>query len=876
MKKWLAICSLLLAAVLGLAGFSCSIAEEFDPLHVFVHDAISMKYEVVGGSGLYEVTTSSLTDLYGVSVSPGSFQDGTYYRYTVTVHDLVTGETASDSTTSVYNEPKWDCNQLGHYVETSESVGESMHYTIGIYYTDITEQTHTCLEKIAWHCDRCKAYVYTQELVNTREHYFDRSTGLCECGLQGAAACMHNQTAERKGSSWRIMVADNAEEHKLEQTYETYCVDCREVLSTSTETDWEDHTFNDKGYCVCGYYKAPECRHIRTAETFVGTSYTPSETDPGVHWAEPNYKVTCLDCGYVRNQTWEGMPEHHEFDENGRCVCGLHIAQACAHDHTEQTLVSTTYTPSETDPGIHWAVPNYQVTCVDCGMVRDETGIREPEHHTFGENEVCICGYRKDPEACTHENNRVPIDTWEKERYEIREGDLTYHRTYHETWQSFSCLDCGLALGQKKISTTWDLGFHRFDAHQTCTQCQLHDETENRYQLEVLGIQYRYGDAALVDPGDTVNIEVRDTVSGALYNYRTIAGMNVEFTTSSSKNKLTPYGYLTMQDGWAEVVLQHYGKEIGRARIWAVSLAVEEWGINEGDVSGTDYVRLSDMLGVDWDASGMYLSEELMMFNFTAVQIGNGDQVIHFDVFNSCSSSYAVASYTADGKLYEKHFINTYSPDFWVGDVVVGGCQALAEGLDRKWGNSGLHTAKTCIEIVVPAGGYYTFLEAHEDEEVLFRNVAECLLTALGNSSDFVDLIVPGDADQVDELQKQLKKPENARKFLSTFWDAIKDEAEDELLDLFSDSSDALYRLLKNKSVHIALEEALKEAGVKVGIKSFAETIVELSHPGLALYTDIVDTALSNVYWAEHILHLEQNASGNSQIFFQSIVMPMK
>lgn len=845
-------------------------------LKVFVHDALTMKYEVVGGSGQYEVVSTALCDYTGAVVSPSEFKDGSYYYATVIVRDLVTGETATGKQASLYRDPYYrSCERGEHYVETSESVGESPNYLVGTYYYDITETTHTILQKIAWHCDHCHAYVYTQELVNTREHYFDRSTGLCECGLQGAAACMHNQTAERKGSSWRIMVADNAEEHKLEQTYETYCVDCREVLSTSTETDWEDHTFNDKGYCVCGYYKAPECRHIRTAETFVGTSYTPSETDPGVHWAEPNYKVTCLDCGYVRNQTWEGMPEHHEFDENGRCVCGLHIAQACAHDHTEQTLVSTTYTPSETDPGIHWAVPNYQVTCLDCGTVRDETGIREPEHHTFGENEVCICGYRKDPEACTHENNCVPIETWEKERYEIREGDLTYHRTYHETWQSFSCLDCGLALGQKKISTTWDLGFHRFDAHQTCTQCQLHDETENRYQLEILGIQYRYGNAALIDPGDTVNIEVRDTVSGALYNYRTIAGMNVEFTTSSSKNKLTPYGYLTMQDGWAEVVLQHYGKEIGRAQIWAVSLEVEEWGINEGDVSGTDYVRLSDMLGVDWDASGMYLSEELMMFNFTAVQIGNGDQIIHFDVFNSCSSTYAVASYTADGKLYEKHFINTYSPDFWVGDVVVGGCQALAEGLDRKWGNSGLHTAKTCIEIVVPAGGYYTFLEAHEDEEVLFRNVAECLLTALGNSSDFVDLIVPGDADQVDELQKQLKKPENARKFLSTFWDAIKDEAEDELLDLFSDSSDALYRLLKNKSVHIALEEALKEAGVKVGIKSFAETVVELSHPGLALYTDIVDAALSNVYWAEHILHLEQNASGKSQMFFQSIVMPM-
>lgn len=845
-------------------------------LKVFVHDALTMKYEVVGGSGQYEVVSTALCDYTGAVVSPSEFKDGSYYYATVIVRDLVTGETATGKQASLYRDPYYrSCERGEHYVETSESVGESPNYLVGTYYYDITETTHTILQKIAWHCDHCHAYVYTQELVNTREHYFDRSTGLCECGLQGAAACMHNQTAERKGSSWRIMVADNAEEHKLEQTYETYCVDCREVLSTSTETDWEAHTFNDKGYCVCGYYKVPECRHIRAAETFVGTSYTPSETDPGVHWAEPNYKVTCLDCGYVRNQTWEGMPEHHEFDENGRCVCGLHIAQACAHDHTEQTLVSTTYTPSETDPGIHWAVPNYQVTCLDCGTVRDETGIREPEHHTFGENEVCICGYRKDPEACTHENNCVPIETWEKERYEIREGDLTYHRTYHETWQSFSCLDCGLALGQKKISTTWDLGFHRFDAHQTCTQCQLHDETENRYQLEVQGIQYRYGDAALVDPGDTVNIEVRDTVSGALYNYRTLAGMDVEFTTSNSKNKLTPYGYLTIQGGWAEVVLNHYGKEIGRAQIWAVSLDVEEWGINEGDVSGTDYVRLSDMLGVDWDASGMYLSEELMMFNFTSVQTNNGDQVIHFDVFNSCSSTYAVASYTADGKLYEKHFINTYSPDFWVGDVVVGGCQALAEGLDRKWGNSGLHTAKTCIEIVVPAGGYYTFLEAHEDEEVLFRNVAECLLTALGNSSDFVDLIVPGDADQVDELQKQLKKPENARKFLSTFWDAIKDEAEDELLDLFSDSSDALYRLLKNKSVHIALEEALKEAGVKVGIKSFAETIVELSHPGLALYTDIVDTALSNVYWAEHILHLEQNASGKSQMFFQSIVMPM-
>lgn len=415
MKKWLAICSLLLAAVLGLAGFSCSIAEEFDPLHVFVHDAISMKYEVVGGSGLYEVTTSSLTDLYGVSVSPGSFQDGTYYRYTVTVHDLVTGETASDSTTSVYNEPKWDCNQLGHYVETSESVGESMHYTIGIYYTDITEQTHTCLEKIAWHCDRCKAYVYTQELVNTREHYFDRSTGLCECGLQGAAACMHNQTAERKGSSWRIMVADNAEEHKLEQTYETYCVDCREVLSTSTETDWEDHTFNDKGYCVCGYYKVPECRHIRTAKTFVGTSYTPSETDPGVHWAEPNYKVTCLDCGYVRNQTWEGMPEHHEFDENGRCICGYKQKPVeCSHEKTDRRDIDTKYISIAGDTRNHTVEQVYETYCLACAQVLSTLQDSWAEAHQYNSDGLCtLCGYQIDPDAVT-EPLKVSLAVWQK------------------------------------------------------------------------------------------------------------------------------------------------------------------------------------------------------------------------------------------------------------------------------------------------------------------------------------------------------------------------------------------------------------------------------------------------------------------------------
>lgn len=385
-------------------------------LKVFVHDALTMKYEVVGGSGQYEVVSTALCDYTGAVVSPSEFKDGSYYYATVIVRDLVTGETATGKQASLYRDPYYrSCERGEHYVETSESVGESPNYLVGTYYYDITETTHTILQKIAWHCDHCHAYVYTQELVNTREHYFDRSTGLCECGLQGAAACMHNQTAERKGSSWRIMVADNAEEHKLEQTYETYCVDCREVLSTSTETDWEDHTFNDKGYCVCGYYKVPECRHIRTAETFVGTSYTPSETDPGVHWAEPNYKVTCLDCGYVRNQTWEGMPEHHEFDENGRCICGYKQKPVeCSHEKTDRRDIDTKYISIAGDTRNHTVEQVYETYCLACAQVLSTLQDSWAEAHQYNSDGLCtLCGYQIDPDAVT-EPLKVSLAVWQK------------------------------------------------------------------------------------------------------------------------------------------------------------------------------------------------------------------------------------------------------------------------------------------------------------------------------------------------------------------------------------------------------------------------------------------------------------------------------
>lgn len=859
------------------------LAEEYEPLRVVIHDALTMKYEVRGGSGQYEVVSTSLADVSGNTVSAGDFEHNRYYYATVTVRDLVTGETATGTKGNQYKDPYygvWSCREGRHTAYGSEDAGDLSENAVWVSreYKNITETEHTEHRTTAYHCIYCFAYMFSTESSVVEQHRYDRDTGYCKCGAYDPAlVCAHTNINDDDFYIYAYEIVDD-ETHKEILYKERICADCGYDLG---DVFWKEQTtkhffFTGDDECDCGYRRKAECKHTRTAEEFAGNSYTPHEIDPYLHWEVPEYKITCLDCGYVRYETWPGIPYAHEYDENGKCICGRNITQVCPHDQTETILVDTAYTPSDTDSGIHWAEPNYQVICLDCGTVRNETGEREPEHHVFGDNDVCICGYHKELEDCTHENNRIPIEIWEKERYVIIEGELTYHRTYHETWQSFSCLDCGLALGQRMISSVWDLEYHSFDANQTCMQCRMHDETENRYELEVLDIRYRYGNTALVAPGDTVNIQVRDTVTGASFDYISLAGMKVEFSTSSSKNKLTPYGYLTMQDGMAEVVLKHYGKEIGRASIGTVALSVEEWGLGEGSFSGTNYVRLSDMLGVDWDATGMYLSEDLMMFNFTSVQTNNGDHIIHFDVFNSCSSTYAVASYTADGKLYEKHFISSYSPDFWIGSVAVDMCQALAEGLDRKWGNSGMDTAKTCIEIVVPAGGYYTFLEAHEDEEVMFRNVAECLLTALGNSSDFVDVLVPGDADQVDDIQNELKKPENARKFINTFWDTIKDEAKDEILDAFSDSSNVIYDLLKNESVQIALKEAMVSVGIKIGVKSLAETVVEFLSPSLAVTTDIVDTILGNVYWAEHVLHMEENASGESQIFFNAIVMPIK
>lgn len=900
MKKRFTVYCVLLAVLIGIVGLPYGVAEEFEPLRVYVHDALTMKYEVVGGSGLYEVVSTSLTDWSGAAVSPSEFEDGCIYFGKVTVRDLVTGETAYDSHSSVYYEPSYrSCERGDHYVETSESVGESPNYLVGTYYYDITETTHTILQKIAWHCDHCHAYVYTQELVNTREHYFDRSTGLCECGVQGALACLHNNTSSREGSVLHIMIDDNAEQHKHEQTYETYCVDCGEVISTSSETELENHAFSDRGYCACGYYQAPECRHTRTEKTYVDVSYTPSETDPGIHWVVPNYKLTCLDCGHVIDGVEDGSPDHHEFDEDGKCVCGYKIeAQGCFHENIDLQYVDTTYSNLLNNPETHWVQDNYNRYCLDCERVIDTVWEGRDEAHKFDDSDCCnICGYRISEEP---ETMQVSLAIWQKTatinssigvtaNVSGGSGDFSYQ------WAATSVQ--GKRAQNNSTKNAWAITPTTPDTwYFSVTVCDnVTGETasaysakivvsidENRYRLSLPSNEYCIGDMRLVNTGTLIQTQILDTADGAIHGINDIPGISLHFSTDSSENTLTDPDLVMIKEGSVELKLVYYGTEVDSARFFIPYLSVEEWGLSEGNRVGTNVLRLEDIQLVDWDATGMLLSNDLRMFDFEANLTGAGGYIVKFDIHNSCPSTYAVASYYSDGTLCDKQFINSYWSDFWLGDILIGGGQAIAEGFDRKWGNSGLHTQKTTIELVVPEGGYYTFLEAHEDEDVMCRNIAELALGAIGTVQDALSLISVAEADQLESIRKELRSnDEVGMAFRTAFAKALKENliktsapSSKEIVGIFKDTDKFLYNLLTNEDVVDALRKSLDSIGFSVVAKGAGKIATSLISPWASVITEGTDTLLNTVYIKHQVTHLQENANGQSQIPFDYIVMP--
>ncbi len=419
MRKHVPILCCIAVLVLVMLLPLCAMAEDYEPLRVVIHDALTMKYEVLGGSGQYEVVSTSLADVSGNNVSAGDFEHNGYYYATVTVRDLVTGETATGTKGNQYKDPYygvWSCREGRHTAYGSEDAGDLSEKTdwVSIEYKNITETEHTVHYTTAYRCIYCFAYMFSTESSVVEQHRYDRNTGYCKCGAYDPAlVCAHTNINDDDFYIYSYEIIDD-ETHKEILYKERKCADCGYDLG---DVFWKEQTtkhffFTGDDECECGYRRKAECKHTRTAEEFAGNTYTPHEIDPYLHWEVPEYKITCLDCGYVRYETWPGIPYAHEYDENGKCICGdTQEPEGCAHENTEWQLTDVSYSMDELDGELHWVQYTYDIYCLDCAQVVSDTWEGWGEAHAFDENGYCsVCGYQMGEEKPNE--LQVSISAW--------------------------------------------------------------------------------------------------------------------------------------------------------------------------------------------------------------------------------------------------------------------------------------------------------------------------------------------------------------------------------------------------------------------------------------------------------------------------------
>lgn len=760
---------------------------------------------------------------------------------------------------------------------------------------------HAIIHTYSWQCTDCqKTFDPITELMCYAAHNFN-SQGVCkECNY-----CTHTNIRKEYLDGGKVVNKDDYYHHYIENPYKGSCDYCGTVI-TGVDEEPELHEYDRDGWCFCGYYNEDYCPHDHTKLRDAGYGYGVdgliTETR---HFTEHCYEEYCFDCDTIigngwadsgpHNPWWEGYWEDHDFGSDGYCVCGYYKEpEVCAHENSELRLTDTTYSMDEIDAEMHWVQYDYDVYCFDCKQVVSTTWEGQGEYHVFNENGYCsACGFQKGPAEIT-ETLVVSLSSWYKTaavntsigvtaNVSGGSGDFTYY------WAASS--DKGKYVQTSSSKSSWAITPTTADTwrftlvlqdnvtgenvtvHSGKTVVQV---DEDRYRLSLPASEYCISNMRLVNTGTLIQVQVLDTVDGTIHNINEIPGISLYFNTDNRINTLTNSDLLLIKEGNAELKLIYFGEEVDSARWFVPQLSVKETGMSEGSASGTNFLRLEDMQLVDWDASGMYLSEDLMMFDFEAKPIGTGGYVICFDVRNASPSTYAIASYYPDGTLCDKQFIDSYWGEFWLGDVGIGGGQAIAEGFDRKWGNSGLHTQKTTIELVVPEGGYYTFLESHEDEDVMCRNAAEYALGMLGTELDILDLLLLGDKDAVDSARKALKDRDNAEVFYSTCEKALKENITNakEVLDSFKDVSTFVYDLLKNEAVLDALLKSLGEITVGASIKNSVEAVSAMIDKKLPIITKGIDAILGVAELAHLFNHIQQNERGESQIFFECVVMP--
>lgn len=261
------------------------------------------------------------------------------------------------------------------------------------------------------YCTECGEFLRQTEIwdeFDAEDHDFGTTGVCCKCGYINK--CSHGTWNFEIIKTEYIAIASNTEAHIYREWEAEVCTRCGQKRNQTSFDEWDYHDFDESGYCICGY---KQCAHTRTSRSNGVITYIMDADNAGQHQVEQHYEIYCLDCRVITESGIDTTLEDHAFDVDGKCVCGIvKKPDACAHANTESRLGDVTYRMDETDAELHWVQYTYDIYCIECNQVINDTWEGWGEAHAFDENGYCnACGFQMKTEEIT-EPLQVSISAW--------------------------------------------------------------------------------------------------------------------------------------------------------------------------------------------------------------------------------------------------------------------------------------------------------------------------------------------------------------------------------------------------------------------------------------------------------------------------------
>lgn len=424
-----------------------------------------------------------------------------------------------------------------------------------------------------------------------------------------------------------------------------------------------------------------------------------------VHISVQTLKYVCAKCGAIA--TWvDEWYDDHSF-VNGVCHCGY---SKPGYDPQPEVVTPTpeTVTPAPITPAPATPTPVTPATEIPPIVTTAVPGTAVPDE-------------------CTHLTKKEKIsEKWAASDEEMHAMITVYH---------YYC-DCG-----QKNYTQQEEGLF---AHQlvdgVCRLCG-HVSELSRYKLCSVSDYYSEQSKRLwMSVGNKVQLFVTDRVTGITHmpdaiNTRLSLKLidTNECVKLNGKNEIEAIGVGSML-----VSLYLDDTLIDYIEVDCSTISVEEhfW---YDEQAATRVVTNYDMTHVDWNEYNVSLATTISIEGYFAkreIDPNTGDvyYLVTFNAYNSSPMVMGVASYSAEGEMYDQVLLDGFWPESTYGGKIIKTFAATERVFDGRSGNEQL-TKKTEVTLRVPIGGHIHVQQMNDDDRVEAANIGQVALAVLKDLS---------------------------------------------------------------------------------------------------------------------------------------------